>query len=110
LITRARSDFVCDVLWLNDLLLFGSTSAISSHEYGMLRLVLLVDPRIGPALPRLVRECATLQQFRALVDQAFPGRSARQKFLMEQFEPLIALAGELARLPNRRHTGSKRSA
>jgi len=92
LTSRAAGDLLADVLWLKDLLLFGSTSGIASYEYGMLRLLLLADPRIGPAVPGLVRDCSTLQQLRAVVARTFPRRAARREFLMEQFQGLIALS------------------
>ena len=83
-------DVASDVMRLKDLLASRSTSAISRYEYSMLRLLLLGDPRIGPAMPTFVRTCRTLEQVRAFIAEALPGDSAPETFLDEQFHPLIS--------------------
>jgi hypothetical protein len=78
-----------EVLWLKDLLL-GPPTPVSDYEYGMLRRLLLADRRVGSALPDFVRQCATLKQFRALLDNEIPDDQARERYVREQFRPLFA--------------------
>ena len=79
-----------DVDALRELLFRGSCDAISRYEYAMLRLVLLADPVVSWAVPQLIRDCSTLQQFESVAGDRFSSRLAREESLAEQFQPLIA--------------------
>jgi hypothetical protein len=100
LIGQAYGDLVSDLLWLENLLVEASASAISEYEYGMLRHLLLADQRVGPALPEFVRDCSTLAEFRAFIDEEIPDRWAREEYLRKQFEPLVG-ESDLESLPVR---------
>ena len=52
-----------------------------------------IEP-IRQLLPRFVRTCRTIREFRAFLEPKFPTHKARLAFLEDEFDPILTAIGE----------------